>query len=116
MTAVEQARFKKILERELAEVKGALGDHSASHSGTQDRTNVESGDWPQEVSHLEVENHILHSEEYYVEKIATALSRIEEGTYGRCESCGNEIPVARLEAKPSASLCVNCQERKEKGG
>ncbi|MFU8873998.1 TraR/DksA family transcriptional regulator [Micromonospora sp. SL4-19] len=43
---------------------------------------------------------------------AGALRRISEGTYGRCESCGGEIPVARLEILPSARHCVPCQARK----
>lgn len=40
-----------------------------------------------------------------------ALERIEEGTYGTCERCGQEIPPERLEARPHASLCVTCKQR-----
>jgi len=36
---------------------------------------------------------------------------MSEGTYGCCEGCGAEIPVARLEIRPSARYCVPCQER-----
>ncbi len=44
-----------------------------------------------------------------LEKIDHALARIEDGTYGSCESCGEAIPAARLEVMPSATLCVDCQ-------
>lgn len=44
-----------------------------------------------------------------VEEIDRALAKIENGTYGRCERCGNEIPQARLEALPHAALCVACK-------
>jgi DnaK suppressor protein len=44
-----------------------------------------------------------------VEEIDRALVKIDAGTYGRCERCGNEIPRARLEALPHAALCVACK-------
>ncbi len=46
-------------------------------------------------------------------KIDQALNRIEEGEYGFCEETGEEIGLARLEARPIASLCVEAQERWE---
>jgi DnaK suppressor protein len=42
-----------------------------------------------------------------------ALGRMEDGSYGRCLSCGTEIPVTRLEAVPWTHLCIACQERAE---
>ena len=46
-------------------------------------------------------------------RIDYALRRIEEGTYGLCEECGDRIPRVRLRALPFASLCVPCQRREE---
>lgn len=43
-------------------------------------------------------------------EIVAALERIEAGTYGTCDKCGKEIPAARLEAVPSARLCVTCKQ------
>ena len=45
-------------------------------------------------------------------KVEHALARIAAGDYGICESCGNDIPVARLDALPYATLCVNCAVRR----
>jgi len=42
-----------------------------------------------------------------------ALARMDAGTYGTCERCGAEIPAARLEAVPTASLCIKCKEVEE---
>ena len=42
------------------------------------------------------------------EAIDHALSRVAQGQLGRCETCGREIPIARLRALPSAALCVRC--------
>ncbi len=46
-------------------------------------------------------------------QVDEALRRISEGTYGVCEMCGRSIPVARLQALPSASMCVQCQREHE---
>ncbi len=43
-----------------------------------------------------------------------ALQAIDDGTYGRCESCGNAIGKARLQAFPRATLCVSCKQKQER--
>ncbi len=48
-------------------------------------------------------------------KVNAALSRIEKGTYGICENCGQKIDQERLEVNPSASLCLSCQQKKKRG-
>jgi RNA polymerase-binding transcription factor len=42
-----------------------------------------------------------------------AAARVTTGTYGRCETCGQAIPVARLRAFPQAALCISCQGARE---
>jgi DnaK suppressor protein len=42
------------------------------------------------------------------------LKRLDEGTYGVCEACGREIPVARLDARPEARFCVDDQAQAER--
>ncbi|MFI7060766.1 TraR/DksA C4-type zinc finger protein [Kribbella sp. NPDC050124] len=49
-----------------------------------------------------------------LDQIERALARIEDGTYGICESCGNAIGKGRLQAFPRATLCVSCKEREER--
>lgn len=46
--------------------------------------------------------------------IRHALVKIDEGSYGLCDNCGNEIPFSRLNARPEAPLCIACQTRLEK--
>lgn len=43
-----------------------------------------------------------------IESITRALERIENGTYGTCVRCGEDIALARLEARPEASFCMTC--------
>ncbi len=48
-------------------------------------------------------------------EIDHALHKFEEGTYGLCDSCGQTIDPARLEALPQANLCLSCKAKNEKG-
>lgn len=46
-------------------------------------------------------------------KIQGALQRIEDGTYGVCDECGEDISLERLKARPVTRLCINCKARQE---
>lgn len=50
---------------------------------------------------------------YYAQKINLALKKIENGTYGKCEDCGEAISQERLRARPTAQLCICCKEQSE---
>ncbi len=49
-----------------------------------------------------------------LEKVDTALEKIEAGTYGICDDCDEPIPEERLEALPHATLCIQCKKKEEK--
>jgi len=52
-------------------------------------------------------------EQKLLKKIDEAISRIDGGSYGVCESCGGEISIKRLEARPVTTLCIECKTRQE---
>lgn len=56
----------------------------------------------------------LSHKEQRLTQVQAALKRLDEGMYGICARCGNEINPERLKAIPYAALCVNCQERFER--
>jgi len=62
-----------------------------------------------------VDRQIALDDRNLLRKVELALKRMDEGTYEICENCGNSIPIERLLAKPSVSLCVKCQEKKDAG-
>lgn len=63
----------------------------------------------------ELDGSLEENAEQIVHEIDSALARIEEGTYGTCARCGNEIPEERLSAVPYATLCVECKRLQERG-
>ena len=88
----------------------ALKDHSKTTSIPTDMEELGSDDADQEITLS-----LLGSEKGVLDQIDGALKRIEEGSYGRCEECGEQIPKTRLEAVPYAAECERCASQREKG-
>lgn len=67
-------------------------------------------------STADVETHasLIERSEDRLRLIDQALARIENGTYGTCAECGEDIPIERLRALPFAMLCVDCQQKRGK--
>ena len=53
-------------------------------------------------------------ERHLISKIDEALAKIDNNEYGLCESCGEEIGIKRLEARPVAELCIDCKSEQER--
>jgi DnaK suppressor protein len=53
-------------------------------------------------------------EKSFLDKINKALAKIDEGNFGVCEECGEEISLKRLEARPETTLCIRCKEDQER--
>jgi len=70
----------------------------------------------EKIADAAVEHQLGFSESKLLEKIEYALKRLDEGSYGICDDCNKSINIKRLKAKPSVSLCINCQSAKEQRG
>ena len=58
---------------------------------------------------------LMENETQLLEEVVDALARIDAGTFGRCENCGQEIPKERLDAVPYARYCVRCAQKLQRG-
>jgi DnaK suppressor protein len=56
---------------------------------------------------------IRDRERKLIMKIREALQRMDDGTFGQCEACGDEIGIDRLKARPVTTLCIECKRRQE---
>ena len=56
---------------------------------------------------------IRDRERKLIKKIQAAMQRMENGIFGVCEECGEEIGIARLKARPVTRLCINCKSKQE---
>lgn len=116
MDQKQLAHYRTLLEEQLAATGATIRSHQQQIEDSHETTDFVGGDRAVELESMEVDSAVADSEIRLAEKIQHALDRIEDGTYGKCESCGGQIPEARLEAKPSVSLCVSCQEKHEAEG
>jgi DnaK suppressor protein len=64
----------------------------------------------------EISSQLAEVESRELARIEVALERMREGQYGVCEGCGTNIPLARLNALPYATLCIKCQREAEREG
>ena len=104
---MEYDELKAELQQRLGELQDRLAsikkDVTQSHS-------VDSAEQAQERENDEVVDAIGNETAQSIRIIQAALERIEQGTYGSCESCGEEIDKSRLLAVPEATRCVSCAE------
>lgn len=56
---------------------------------------------------------LRNREALFLKKIEESLARIADGSFGKCVDCDEDIDVRRLEARPTATLCVHCKEERE---
>ncbi len=113
MSAKQLAHFRKILDAlklELADdidrTVHTMQDEATVFADPNDRASQES-----DIA-LELRNR--DRERKLIKKIDESIARIESGEYGYCDSCGVEIGLKRLEARPTATLCIDCKELEER--
>lgn len=107
------SKFKKILlaerDRLLENSKACIkNDLNISPDDLPDEADLAASEINQSLT-FELRNR----ERVMIAKINTALKRIQDGTFGECESCEETIEKRRLEARPFSTFCVSCQEMHE---
>src|SRR5690242_16950390 len=110
MTKTELNKFKKILETKLEELERIVRNRDAI-------TIEKSADALDEVQHaaereLAIRN--LDRESNLLRNVRSALRRIEDGSFGICAHCEEEISPKRLNAVPWAPFCIQCQEQADR--
>jgi len=86
----------------------ALGPSGGQTAGELSDAPTHLGDRGSEEYMTEMNELFLENEQHIITESRAALERIEAGTYGRCENCGQEIGRQRLEAVPYTRFCLQC--------
>jgi DnaK suppressor protein len=105
--AAEAAELRVDIARAETDIAIRLGD--AVGDAGEDQADVGAKTFEREH-----ELALTHNARELLAQTEKALARIETGTYGSCESCGEPIGKARLQAFPRATLCVTCKQREER--
>ncbi len=113
MNQVKLKRYRSILTEQLGVLLGhnnetvnSMEDDPASHADPNDRAAVESD--------RNFDLRLRDRDRKLILKIKEALTRIDEGTFGVCEDCGQHIEEKRLAVRPVTSQCIECKEDQER--
>lgn len=110
----ELEKFRKLLQGQRDQL---LQNAQRVVSG---EIHLDPDDFPDEVdsasseSNLSFTGRLRERERGLLNKIDQAIEKIDDSVYGECESCGEDIGVKRLEARPVAELCIDCKSAQEK--
>lgn len=108
MNPAQGEHFRKILEAWKAELSQDID--GTIHAMQEDATLfADPNDRASQESDMALELRNRDRERKLIKKIEETVDKIEEGDYGYCEACGIEIGLKRLEARPTASLCIDCK-------
>lgn len=108
MSEAQLAHFRKILENWKAELMKEV-DRTVHHMQDDAANFPDPTDRATQESEFSLELRTRDRERRLIKKIEESLAEIESGDYGYCEACGVEIGIRRLEARPTATLCIDCK-------
>jgi DnaK suppressor protein len=117
---IDAEHFRTLLIEARAQVAGAVdymhveADPSPDDEGElPSETNL--ADQATDLLEREIDWTLEENSEHVLADIDAALARIDDGTYGICQPCGKPIDLARLEARPWATMCLEDKRKEERG-
>jgi len=108
MNEAQLKHFETILNNWKAELMHEV-DRTVHHMQDDAANFPDPNDRATQESEFSLELRTRDRERRLIKKIDDSLKEIESGDYGFCESCGIEIGIRRLEARPTATLCIDCK-------
>ena len=108
MNAKQRSHFKKILEALKAELSEEI-DRTVHTMQDEATVFADPNDRASQESDMALELRNRDRERKLIKKIDETIARIDANEYGYCDSCGVEIGLKRLEARPTATLCIDCK-------
>lgn len=108
----DKVRFKKILEDERQKIVDA--SQRTLKDDVQGQREADEVDQASTALNQNLIFRFRDRDRKLLSKIEQAMLAIDDGSYGECEECGNEISLKRLEARPVSSLCIECKEKEER--
>ena len=104
--------FRRLLTGQLEELLGKNSHTAGSMAETTEKSQDFTDQATQE-SDMGLNIHMKERDSKLVAKIKEALERIEDGTYGICEECGQTISEERLKVRPVTTMCIKCKRKHE---
>ena len=112
-TAKDLKLIRKMLQSKINELMAEVGKTVVDMAGNEEKL-PDMNDRASQESDLNLEIRMRERERKLIMKMRDAIERIDAGTYGICEECGEPIGVKRLMARPVTTLCIECKTIEEK--
>ncbi len=112
MNEAQLAHFEKILNHWKSDLRAEV-DRTVHHMQDDAANFPDPSDRATQESEFSLELRTRDRERKLIKKIDDAIDSIGTGDYGYCEACGVEIGIRRLEARPTATLCIDCKTLEE---
>lgn len=112
------ARIRAALEEDLSQTDARIAglEHALDDFAAAARVQASDDEHDEDASAMAFERSqaavLLESAHDHATEVRAALARLDAGTYGRCERCGQDIAPERLEARPIARLCIRCASQR----
>lgn len=113
MSAAQQAHFRRILLAWRQQLEDEI-ERTVSHMQNEHLNLPDPNDRASQEEEFSIELRTRDRESKLLRKINKMLRRLDNDDYGYCDACGEEIGLRRLEARPTAELCIECKELEEK--
>jgi DnaK suppressor protein len=107
--------MKAVLLRRRDALRSSLAGELTSFQTSDNPVVGDFVDLALDGEYARVNSELAETESHELDQIERALERLREGRYGTCEACNAKIPVARLQAIPHATMCVQCRALSERG-
>ena len=114
MNKKDLKKFKDILTARRDEILKAADEQKDQGIGFSQDDLPDEVDLASSEAEQSMNLRLRDRERVLMKKIDKTLKKIEDGSYGVCEQCGEEIGLKRLEARPVTDLCIRCKEEQEK--
>lgn len=108
--------LKEVLLKRREALRKALDGDLSLLKELREQTSGDVVDFALDSAQDEISSQLAEVESRELANINTALERMEEGSYGKCEGCSSSIPLARLQALPYAICCIECKKKLERAG
>lgn len=110
------ANLRQVLLRRRDALRKALAGDLSLLKELRQQTGGDVVDAALDSAQDEISSQLAEVESRELAHIEVALERMRQGEYGACEACETSIPLARLQALPYATMCIQCQREAEKNG
>jgi DnaK suppressor protein len=116
-TTVDAQQARERLQGMLSDLEGSVStlerEKPGDDPGEQVRFDQDPGDAASLITEADREGAVLDAARAQREQVLAALARVEDGSYGRCVECGTQLSAERLDARPEAARCIDCQTASE---